>query len=310
MRFTLGWIPFSVGDLLYAGMIIGALRWLWVARWGIITLSRKRYKQLFLTLNLILFLFHFQWGFNYYRLPLHQVLKIENEYTTEKLECTVKRLIAISNDLHSQLQPVDSLAVPFVRSQSVIFDLAPEAFDQIEDLYPELDYGIPSIKKSLLTLPLSYMGYSGYLNPLTGEAHTNAYINNFKTPVLTLHEMSHQLGFAKENEANFIAVISGLRHPDKHFQYSAAIFGLRYCLGDLYSRDPEAYENIKESIRPGIFANYRELTEFWQQYEGVIEEVSQVTYNTYLKANNQPDGMQTYSYVVALLVNYDDKNEL
>jgi hypothetical protein len=197
-----------------------------------------------------------------------------------------------------------------VRSQSVIFDLAPEAFDQIEDLYPELDYGIPSIKKSLLTLPLSYMGYSGYLNPLTGEAHTNAYINNFKTPVLTLHEMSHQLGFAKENEANFIAVISGLRHPDKHFQYSAAIFGLRYCLGDLYSRDPEAYENIKESIRPGIFANYRELTEFWQQYEGVIEEVSQVTYNTYLKANNQPDGMQTYSYVVALLVNYDDKNEL
>jgi hypothetical protein len=47
-----------------------------------------------------------------------------------------------------------------------------------------------------------------------------------------------------------------------------------------------------------------ELRDFWSQYKGIIEEVSQVTYDTYLKANNQPDGMETYSYVVALIVNY------
>lgn len=318
MRALLGWIPFSVGDLLYAAVIILSIRWLWVSRFALIPLSRKRknhnhhpssssyrYYQLFRTLNIVLLLFHFEWGFNYYRLPLHQVLEIEKDYTTEQLVNTVETLIKRSNKLHEQLQAVDSMAIVFDRDQCEIFDTAPIAFEQIEDVYPALDYGIPSIKKSLLTIPLTYMGYSGYLNPITGEAHINAYINNYKTPVLTLHEMSHQLGFAKENEANFIAIIAGMRHPDPYFQYSATIFALRYCLNDLYRRDPETYREIAEGIRPGIFSNYRELTEFWLEYEGVIEEVSQATYNTYLKANNQPGGMETYSYVVALLVNYD-----
>lgn len=304
MRFGLGWLPFSFGDLVYSISVVMIIRWLWLSKKDLISLSRKRYTQLFLSLNLIIALFHCMWGFNYYREPLHEVLNLENEYTTEELETVISQLIDTSNKLHDQLQPVDSLPVVFKRSQSELFDLAPQGFENIDHIYPALNYGKASIKKSLLTMPLSYMGYSGYLNPLTGEAHTNAWINNFKTPVLTLHEMSHQLGFAKENEANFIAIIAGMNHEDLYFQYSASIFALRYCINDLYRRDRERYENIRPLIKDGIFRNYQELRDFWKQYEGVIEDVSQVTYNAYLKANNQPGGMETYSYVVALLVNY------
>jgi hypothetical protein len=304
MRFGLGWIPFSFGDIVYSVSIIMIIRWLWLNKKDLISLSRKRYTQLFLSLNIIVALFHCMWGFNYYREPLHEVLDLDNEYTTEELETVVRQLIYTSNQLHEQLQPVDSLPVVFKRSQSELFELAPQGFENIDHIYPSLSYGNASIKKSLLTMPLSYMGYSGYLNPLTGEAHTNAWINNYKTPVLTLHEMSHQLGFAKENEANFIAIIAGMNHDDFYFQYSASIFALRYCINDLYRRDPERYESLRPLINEGIFRNYKELRDFWKQYEGVIEDVSQVTYNAYLKANNQPGGMETYSYVVALLVNY------
>ena len=304
MRFGLGWIPFSFGDIVYSASIIMIIRWLWISKKDLISLSRKRYTQLFLSLNIIIVLFHCMWGFNYYREPLHEVLDLDSEYTTEELETVVRQLVYTSNKLHGQLQPVDSLPVVFKRSQTELFELAPEGFENIDHIYPALSYGNPSIKKSLLTMPLSYMGYSGYLNPLTGEAHTNAWINNYKTPVLTLHEMSHQLGFAKENEANFIAIISGMNHDDLYFQYSASIFALRYCINDLYRRDPKKYESIRPLIYYGIFRNYKELRDFWKQYEGVIEDVSQVTYNAYLKANNQPGGMETYNYVVALLVNY------
>ncbi|WP_124980609.1 DUF3810 domain-containing protein [Nonlabens xiamenensis] len=315
MRFGLGWIPFSFGDLVYSIGIIMIIRWLilYVRSWIPLPAGRERkppysamhrHTQLVVGLNVILGLFHMMWGFNYYRLPLHQVLEIEAEYTTEELQLVIDQLIITSNQLHTQLQPIDSLAVAFEENQATLFNQAPEAFDRIDHVYPALDYGIASIKKSMLTMPLSHMGYSGYLNPITGEAQTNAWINNYKTPVLILHEMSHQLGFAKENEANFIAIIAGMNHSDPYFQYSASIFALRYCLSDLSRRDPEVYQQLKGKIRPGIFANYQELRDFWIQYEGIIEEVSQVTYNTYLKANNQPDGMQTYSYVVALLVNY------
>ncbi|MFT6096125.1 MAG: hypothetical protein ACJAXY_002135 [Nonlabens sp.] len=304
MRFGLGWIPFSFGDVVYSVAIVMLIRWLWLSKKDLISLSRKRYTQLFLSLNIGIALFHCMWGFNYYREPLHNVLKLDKEYTTEELKKVVHQLTLTANKLHDQLQKTDSLPVVFNRSQSKLFNLAPSAFENIDSIYPALDYGNASIKESLLTMPLSYMGYSGYLNPLTGEAQTNAWINNYKTPVLTLHEMAHQLGFAKENEANFIAIIAGMNHDDVYFQYSASIFALRYCLNDLYLRDAVAYEEVRPLIRNGIFMNYKEQSDFWEPYEGVIEQLSQVTYNAYLKANNQPDGMKTYSYVVALLVNY------
>jgi hypothetical protein len=309
-RSITGWIPFSIGDVVYLGVIILAVRWLWVSKWELITLSRKRYTQLFLSLNIVLFFFHAAWGFNYYRQPLHQSLHIGDQYSTEDLEVVINQFIAASNELHRQLQPVDSLPVDFNQSQSHIFEAAPRGYDLISDQFPSLEYQSSSIKKSMITGPLSYMGYSGYLNPFTGEAQTNAWINNYKTPVLTLHEMAHQLGYAKENEANFIAILAGVAHDDPYFNYSASIFALRYCLNDLYKRQPERYQLIVATMRPGIFANYLELTKFWQQYNGIIEEVSQATYNTYLKANNQPGGMETYSYVVALLVNYYATNTL
>lgn len=303
-RWVTGFIPFSIGDLVYAGVILLLLRWLWVYKREIVTLSRKRYLQLFTTLNIILFFFHLAWGFNYYRLPLHKSLEIDADYTTEELVGVIGLFTERSNALHQQLQENDSLAVAFTESQPQIFERAPKAYEQISSEFPHLKYDNASIKKSLLTMPLSYMGYSGYLNPFTGEAQTNAWINNYKTPVLTLHEMAHQLGYAKENEANFIAILAGNAHTDPYFRYSANIFALRYCLNDLYLRDPALFEEYKSKVRPGVFKNYQELTDFWQEYEGVIEEVSQATYNTYLKANNQPGGMATYSYVVALLVNY------
>ncbi|AZQ44197.1 DUF3810 domain-containing protein [Nonlabens ponticola] len=320
MRIGLGWLPFSFGDVVYVVGGLLMLRWLIVYRWELIAplrlrsmqesrrayrQARKRYTQLFLTANILLLFFHLAWGFNYYRQPLNKVLNIDADYTTAELQQVSQQLIATSNMLHSQLQQNDTLAVAFDRSQEELFDLAPSGFERIASVYPQLDYGQPSIKRSLLTWPLTYMGYSGYLNPITGEAHTNGNINNFKTPVLILHEMSHQLGFAKENEANFIAVITGMNHEDLYFQYSASIFALKYCLNDLYRRDPALYEELKPDIKRGVFKNWQELRDFWAPYDNnIIEQASQATYNTYLKANNQPDGMRTYSYVVALLVNH------
>jgi len=302
MRYALGWIPFSVGDVGYAVCIVLVLRWLWISKTDLIMLSRKRYLQLFITLNIVIGLFHVLWGFNYYRQPLHVTLNKSQTYSIDQLKNTVNIYITMSNQLHASLQPVDSLPVEFTRSQSELFAMAATAFDKVPQPALRMAMGPTSIKESLLTLPLSYMGYGGYLNPLSGEAQTNGYINFYKAPVLILHEMAHQLGYAKENEANFIAINAGKVHADPYFQYSANVFALNYLLNELAVNDLEAFEAAKATMRPGILANYRELRLFWQQYEGVIEDISQATYNQYLKANNQPDGMQTYSYVVALLV--------
>jgi|GEM_PF-57574 len=326
MRIGLGWIPFSFGDLVYGIGIIMILRWLWMNKAGLITLPfgimlsrkhnqkeacaaldavRKRYYTIFTTLNIILITFHLLWGFNYYRLPLNERLELASEYSDDDLEKVTTYFITEANKLHLQLQPVDSLAVDFKRNQQELFAIARNTNQIFDDQYKDFNQQPLSVKKSLLTVPLTYMGYSGYLNPITGEAHTNGKINNYKTPVLILHEMAHQQGFAKENEANFFGVMAGINHDDPYYQYSAMIFGLRYLLNDLYRKQPEKASLLKDQMRSGILANYQELTDFWEPYQdNIIEKASQATYNQYLKANNQPDGMRTYSYVVALLVNY------
>ncbi|MEH6407470.1 MAG: DUF3810 family protein, partial [Leeuwenhoekiella sp.] len=167
-----------------------------------------------------------------------------------------------------------------------------------------LDYPPKSVKNSLFRYPLSVMGFSGYLNPITNEAQINGLIPAHRWPLVTCHEQGHQLGFAKENEANFIGIMATTRNSDPYFKYSGYIFALRYCLNEIYLRNPQAAELLKNKLNIGILKNYAQSYEFWSSYANPLEPYLAVFYGNYLKANNQPLGMQSYNYVVALVVNY------
>ena len=79
------------------------------------------------------------------------------------------------------------------------------------------------------------------------------------------------------------------------------------ALNEIYKRNPDTYYKLVETINLGILKNYQEVQDFWNGYKNPSEIFFKSTYTTYLKANNQAKGMESYSYVVALLVNYLDK---
>ena len=81
------------------------------------------------------------------------------------------------------------------------------------------------------------MGFNWYLHPLTNEAQVNTQIIQYKIPTTASHDIGHQLGFATENEANFISCFATMNHPDPCFQYSGFTFALRYFLTELSLRD-------------------------------------------------------------------------
>lgn len=306
MRFSLGIVPFSLGDLLYGLLIILAIGWL-------VRRISQRFKNLKIwipdtlaTLSVIYFCFHLFWGFNYYRLPLHKSLEIDNQYTTEKLVSLTEKLIERSNDLHRELAENDSVKVEYKFAKKELFEITLQGYDNIKNDFPELAYNGEALKRSIYSLPLTYMGFNGYLNPLTNEAQVNSLILPYKIPTTASHEVGHQLGFAKENEANFIACLVTMNHPDKYFRYSGYTFALSYCLSELYRRDKPKAEELIDSMNPGILKNYREVDEFWLKHQNPFEPIFKATYNRYLIVNNQADGMKSYSYVVALLVNYFD----
>lgn len=307
-RYVFGWIPFSIGDIIYALLIIFLFRWLFknIRRIG-------REPVLFAlditaALSIIYFLFNIMWGLNYYRVPLNTTLGLEKDYTTEELLYTTHRLIAKSNELHRQLGYADSTKIDIPYTHQEIFVKSINGYQNLEKEYPNLHYSPKSIKKSTWSLGLTYLGYSGYFNPLTGEAQVNRLIKTHKFPVVSCHEQAHQIGYAAENEANFIATLAALHNDDPYIQYTGYIFALRYCVNEIARRDIKVYEEILPTINFGILESYREMREFWDSYKNPFENISKAFWDQFLKANNQSKGIMSYSYMVALVVNYfEDK---
>ncbi len=303
-RYLFGWIPFSIGDLFYLLIAVLALRWLY-KNGRRITFEPVRFVlDITATISIVYFVFNILWGLNYYRQPLHKSLDLKTEYTTEQLISTTHRLIAKSNELHRQLGFLDSVKVEIPYSQKEIFDKSINGYKNLEVEYPNLKYSPKSIKKSGWSLGLTYMGYSGYYNPFSGEAQVNNLIKTYKFPVVSCHEQAHQLGYAAENEANFIATLATLANDDPVIQYTGYIFALRYCVNEIARRDIDKYHEIIETINPGILKSYKEMRDFWESYQNPFETISKAFWDQFLKANNQSKGIMSYSYMVALVVNH------
>ncbi|MBO6880431.1 DUF3810 domain-containing protein [Winogradskyella sp.] len=304
MRYVFGWIPFSVGDIFYTLAGIYAIRWLVLDRKRVVKDTKNWLLDIGAVLSIAYFAFHILWAFNYYRQPLYKFLNLEADYTTEQLVSFTKRLIDKSNTIHSQLAINDSTKVEMPFSKREAFDKVPNGYEKLSEEYPHLYYEPKSIKKSIYSTALTYMGFSGYLNPFTNEAQVNGLVPTYKFPTTSCHEAAHQLGFAAENEANFIGSLAAIHNDDIHFKYSGYTFALRYCLVEIFRREKDLYYEILSTVNKGILKNYQEVESFWKSYENPLEPLFADTYDSFLKANNQSAGMKSYSYVVALLVNY------
>ncbi|MFI1770868.1 DUF3810 domain-containing protein [Thalassobellus citreus] len=303
-RYVLGWMPFSFGDLIYTLAIVYSIRWFFINRKKLRKDTKNWFIDVFSVLSLVYFTFHLFWGLNYYRLPLHKNLNLKSDYTTEELIVVTEKLLETSNKIHLEIAKNDTIKVEIPFSKKMTFKLAPEGYENLKQTFPNLEHKPRSIKKSLFSYPLTYMGFSGYLNPLTNEAQVNALIPDFKFPTTTTHEMAHQLGYAAENEANFIGCLAAINHDNIYFKYTGYTFALRFCLNEIYRRDPSLYEDMIAGLNKGILKNYKETRDFWDAHQNPTEPFFKLFYGSFLKANQQSKGMESYSYVVALLVNY------
>ncbi|MDO7170585.1 DUF3810 domain-containing protein [Mariniflexile sp. AS56] len=309
-RYTLGWIPFSFGDLVYAFAIIYIIRWFYVNRKRLRKDTKHWVIDIFSAVSIIYFAFHVFWALNYYRLPLHKNLNLKADYTTEQLVSVTKKLIEKSNKIYTEIAGTDTLKINIPYSKSDILNLAPLGYERLKTTFPHLEYHPKSVKKSLFSYPLTYMGFSGYLNPLTNEAQVDALIPIYMFPTTTSHEMAHQLGYAAENEANFIGCLASINHDDIYFNYSGYTFALRFCLNEILRRDEALFDSLYKTVNKGVLNNYKEAREFWDRYQNPLEPILKITYSSYLKANKQAKGMESYSYVVALFVNYFNEKSL
>ena len=303
-RITLGQIPFSMGDILYGIFIVILFISIWKTRKSWKTSWKKRLLTITSYAFAIYFLFHFLWGLNYYRVPLFEKMNIQQEYTNEDLFAFTEKLIAKTNAVQLKITQHKNKKITNPYSQDSIFKMTQNGYDNLSKQYLFFKYKTPSIKKSLFSLPLTYMGFGGYLNPFTNEAQVNDKLPMFSFPNVVCHEMAHQIGFASESECNFIGFLACVKNEDLYFQYSAYSNALRYCMAYIGMKDEVKFKVLKAKINPGIIANYKESDVFWEQYNTFIDKGFHTFYDQFLKMNQQEDGIDSYSKFVDLLINY------
>jgi hypothetical protein len=304
LRTILGKIPFSIGDLIYAILILSIISWFWQIRKTWKTEWKDHLLKILGKISVFYFFFHLLWAFNYYREPLFEKMEIKREYTDAELLAFTKKLIQKTNEVQFQITKNDSSKIIFPYSQQEVFKMNLNGYNNLAKEHPYFKYEILSVKKSLFTMPLTYMGFGGYLNPFTNEAQVNDLLPMYNFPATTCHEMAHQMGFASESECNFIGVLAAVKNDDLYFQYSGYSFALRYCLGIWQVKNEKIFEQLKKQTHVGILKNYQESHDFWKKYDTFIDEGFHVFYDTFLKTNNQKDGMDSYSKFVDLMVNY------
>jgi hypothetical protein len=310
-RTLFGWIPLSIGDVLYGALLIALV-------YGLVRLIRRMVKKelsrgwalVFLrkvvfACLLVYVLFNGLWGLNYDRKGIASQLQLNvRPYTTPELTELVQRISVRLNGLDSLAHLHRSELSP----SRAVYTGAIGAYAALADSDSRFSYPHPSVKSSLFSYIGAYIGFSGYYNPFTGEAQVNTVTPEFTQPYTTCHEMGHQLGYAKENEANFAGYLSARASSDPVFRYSAYFELYTYAASELYRRDSALVAGFRIQLRPGIRADFRELKEYNRKFANPMEAHIWALYGGYLRANRQPQGIVTYSDVTAWLIAYAKKN--
>ena len=309
-RFLFGWVPFSIGDIIYFILISLAIGYLIIKRKNIWQHKLQFLQNIVVILSVAYFTFHLMWGMNYYREPLSLKLAlVPNKDYQDLLEFT-QRLIQKTNESQVIITKDSTLPVKIPYSQKEIFNKTIQGYDHLKTIHPFLAYERPSIKKSLFSTGLTYMGYAGYLNPFTNEAQVNDLLPNFRFPFVAGHEIGHQLGYSAENETNFIGYLVTSNNKDPYFKYAAYAYALGYCLNDIRRANTEDFDQIMLKLNSGVKSNFQEMAIFWNSYENPMEPVFKSMFDTFLKANNQTEGIRSYNAVVLFLVAYHKDHPL
>jgi hypothetical protein len=307
MRTLWGRFPFSVGDVLYGVLILYAVYWLYQKRKS--NWKDKLWSALSI-LSVFYFMFHVLWAFNYYREPLFEKMNIQRDYSDKDLLEFTQKLISKTNAIQFKITHNTNQKVSVPYSQDQLFEMTQDGYKTLAQQYPIFKYEIPSRKKSLFSLPLTYMGFGGYLNPFTNESQVNDKLPKYGFPNVICHEMAHQIGYASESECNFIGFLACIKNKDAYVQYSAYTTALRYCLENIILKDEAQFKILKPSINKGILENYKESETFWAAYDTFIDKGFQIFYDNFLKSNQQKEGIESYSKYVNLLINYYKDKEL
>ena len=153
---------------------------------------------------------------------------------------------------------------------------------------------------------MSWAGICGIFMPFTAEANVNTHQPSLLLLSSAAHENAHSLGFAREDEANFIAYLACISSEDSSIRYSGAMLALINCGNALYKSAPDKAAALRETYSDAVIRDIAAYNQYWEGYEGEVEEAFDSINDSYLKFNLQENGVKSYGMMVDLMLAYYD----
>lgn len=296
-------IPISVGEVVLVAipifLIWGIVRgWRaarsahWSKSWSIVaSLARGLARA-----GVIWCLFLTVWGLNYARRSPEELFQL----TPPQESAATRALIAQIGE------QVDRLRSRIAEDQNGVA-LMPDdlgALDrELEPLQAQVleSIGLPAIrtgraKRFAASSLFQRWGVSGMYAPFTGEPQVVYPGAPTQLPFTLAHERAHLSGFAWEEAASFVALLSCWRSEDPRIQYSAWLSLWMTLRGGVDGREP------------GVRRDMLAISEFVRQHRGGESAAVWNAYSGFLSAHGVKGGRRSYGRVSGLALAWLEKN--
>lgn len=262
-------------------------------------------------LSLALLIFMLNDGANFSRLSVSELLKLpDKQYTADELYILTSDLAIKASAARTKLKEDENGYAVLSVSQSELLLLADDCYDSLKQEYPFLVTAVWRVKPVILSRAWSYTGYTGVYCPWLPEASINVDVPDCDLGHTAAHEIAHTIGFAKENECNFLGWLACSKSGQIDYEYSGHLQAFIYCSNALYDADRELWKKAYENCSDGVIRDLKQRREYWKQFEGEVMESSQSFNDTFIKVNGVESGVLSYDEMVELMLKYYDKNNL
>lgn len=231
--------------------------------------------------------FEAAWGLNYNRAP------IEARTAYDAARVTPGAIERLRADAIAQM---NALAAPAHARANVPLDLDALAASWAPAVQAAGDAWTPRVfgaKPSIADPFMAATGTSGFINPLTLTTQLASDLLWFERPFAQAHEWSHVAAYAREDEANYLAIVTCLRSSDPAVRYSGWL--------ELFLYLPPLQNYPKSAFAPLVWQDFGAIrTRNARHVNLALAHWSWRTYNAYLKSNRIAAGVQNYNEVTRL----------
>ncbi len=320
-------IPFAIGELLYIIVVIYLL--INIIRWVSSIKKMNDFNEFWmpLMLNIVFWLlqvyvvFQLIWGLNYQQSnPAKQFnLIVASKYSEQEMNQLSLELITelnntrllLSESVKGENEKVDTKFSKF--SLKYIFERSIIEFKSISKQYPYLTYSIPDLKEALFPNWGDNLGYLAFYQPMTGEAIIRSDLPILVQPFTVCHEIAHQLGYASETEANFIAYVVASESKDPLFKYAMQLQLFSYSqqaqliliakTGN-FEKWKQVVARNKALLSPIVLKDRQFIKAFFAERESKRVPGSEKIYDQFLRWNKQAKGIDSYNDVLLWALAY------